>query len=215
MMSYADSGPTLFVALALGVIVCPPRNCTVAQTASPADRGIKLDDVTPEAAICTFYNALARGDARSASRLLVTPAEMAEWTEIQANMSVSFQRLGAAAVSQFGDDGKLLQVSVPAETVLRKLDTIKPIQDGDTAEWRINPKVPMKMKRVHGHWKLDLYSSFRTPAHLRQINAVHRRVAAYVGRIATDIADGKFESVADVREEFKRQREAMNKDFAK
>jgi hypothetical protein len=40
-------------------------------------------------------------------------------------------------------------------------------------------------------------------------------VAAYVGKIAADLADGKFQSVAEVRQELKAQREAMNRELAK
>lgn len=175
----------------------------------------KVDDSTPEAAIGAFYSALANGDSRAASELLVAPREMAEWTEIQARMTVSFNRLGKAAVARFGEDGNSLVAPVPAAVAFRQLDSVKPVVRGDSAEWPVNPKAPLKLKRIDGHWKLDVYSSFPSPAHLKQLNEVHRRVATYVGRIASDLDAGKFKSVAEVREELKKQREAMSRELAK
>jgi hypothetical protein len=135
-----------------------------------AKETVKIEDDTPEAAIRTFYRALAKGDARIAGQMLVRPKEMAEWVEIQAKQSVAFQRLGTAAVARFGEEGKALVIPVPAEVAVQKLETVKPVVKGDGAEWPVNPQAPMKMKRVEGRWRLDLYSSFQTPEHLRQLN---------------------------------------------
>ena len=122
--------------------------------------------------------------------------------------------MGTAAVARFGEEGIALQTAVPAEVALRNLETVKPTLDGDIAEWPVNPKAPLKMRRIDGHWKLDVFASFPSPAHVNQANDVHGRIAAYVGKIAADLDEGKFKSVADVQEELKRQREAMNRDLA-
>ena len=193
---------------------CLTVSRAIAQAESPEDGNLKVDDSTPEAAIRAFYLALASGNSRSARQLLAAPDEMAEWTEIQARTSIAFKHLGRAAVARFGEEGKSLQVPVPAEIALRKLETVKPALDGDTAEWPANPKAPLKMKRIDGHWKLDLYASFLSPAHLKRATDVHGRIAAYVGKIAADLDEGKFKSVSDVQEELKRHREAMNRDLA-
>jgi hypothetical protein len=203
----------LVLTLVLIATACLTLRHAIAQAESPEDENLKVDDSTPEAAIRAFYGALAKGDSRSARQLLAAPDEMAEWTEIQARTSIAFKHLGTAAVARFGKEGKSLQVPVPAEVALRKLETVKPAWEGDTAEWPANPKAPLKMKRIDGHWKLAVYASFPSPVHLKQVNDVHGRIAAYVGKIAADLGEGKFKSVADVREELKRQREAMNRDL--
>ena len=79
------------------------------------------------------------------------------------------------------------------------------------AVFRQMPAVPLKLKKIDGHWKLDLYSSFANPADLKKINRVHGGVANYIGDVATEIAAGKYESVDQVRQELKRRREALRK----
>lgn len=199
---------TSFLIVTVGPLICHAE----AQSKSLRHGSLKIDDSTPEAAIRSFYGALARKDSRSACQLLTTPDEMAEWSEVQAKTSASFKHLGTAAVARFGDEGRSLQLPIPAEAALRKLDTLKPTVNGNTAEWSMNPKSPMTLKRIDGHWKLDI--TFPSPAHLKQANDVHGRIAAFVDTIATDIDNGKLNSVADVREEIKRQREAMERDLA-
>ena len=193
----------------------PTVSRATAQAESPRNGKLAVDDSTPEAAIRTFFGALAKGDSRSALQLLTSPDKMAEWAEIQAKTSLAFKHLGMAAVARFGDEGKSLQLPVPAELSLQKLETVKPVLDGDTAKWPVNPKAPLKMKSVDGHWKLEIYESFPSPSDVKQANSVHGRIAAYVAKIAADLEEGKFKSLAEVREEFKRQREAMNRDLAK
>ncbi len=218
----------LVLPLLLSVLVCAEATCLLAQETSPplgqASPAIeragnepkpKFGDQTPEAAIRSFYTALATGGAPTARSLLVSPTKMHEWVEVQVRMSNSFRRLGEAAVKQFGEEGKVLQFPVPAELALVKLVTIKPTQEGDQAEWRTNPKLPTKLVRRNGHWKLDLYASFLKPQHMTQQNVIFGRIAQYVEQIAQDIEKGRFETIAAVREEFKRQRAKMNEDLAK
>ncbi len=218
----------LVIPLLLGVLLWPKATCLLAQETSPplgqtrpaiepaSDKPKpKFGDQSPEAAIRSFYTALATGDAPTARSLLVSPTKMHEWVEVQIRMSNSFRRFGTAAVERFGDEGKALQFPVPAELALLKLATVKPTEEGDKAEWATNPKVPSKLIRKDGHWKLDLHSSFLKPEHMEQQNVVLGRIALYVNRIAQGIEKGKFESIAAVREEFKRQRAKMNADLAR
>jgi hypothetical protein len=175
----------------------------------------RFGDETPEAAIRSFYTALASCDTVTACWLLVSPAKMKKWVEVQARMSSSFRHLGSAAGERFGEEGKSLQLPPPAELALLKLATVKPTEKGDKAEWATNPKVPTNLVRKDGHWKLDLHSSFLKPEHIDQQNVVLGRIAMYVNQIAQGIEKGEFESVDAVREEFKRQRAKMNEDLAK
>ena len=48
----------------------------------------------------------------------------------------------------------------------------------------------------------------------QQIN-IFGRIAKYVGKISADIEAGKFASIAEVREEFKRQRAILNEGASK
>jgi hypothetical protein len=209
-MRHAHASALLALTSALLAMMSLTLSSAIAQDNPPENGNLEIDDSTPEAAIRSFYGAIAKGDSKSALQLLTMPDELEEWAEIQARTSLVFRQLGEAAVKRFGDEGKSLQGPVPAEATVRKLDSIAPILKGDTAEWPLNPKAPLRMKRIDGHWRLDIYASFPSPAHIKQYNDVSGGTADYVGRIATDITEGKFESVAEVREEFKRQREALN-----
>ncbi len=214
--------------LSLGVLLAPEVVHAFAEGDTPAPAStkaanegaadtvkLKFGDQTPEAAIRSFYTALATSDARTARHLLVSPRKMDEWVKVQARMSSSFRRLSAAAVEHLGDDGKALHVAVPAEFVLQKLATIKPTQTGGQAVWPIHPKFPTKLVRIDGHWKIDLHSSFRKPEDMIQQNTIFGRIAEYVGQIATDTEKGKLQTVAAVRAELKAQRAKMNEDLAK
>ena len=113
----------LSVSLNVSLCVSAPSESTQTDTGRiepEKAQETKFDDTTPEVAIRSFYTALAKGDAKSARKLLVSPEKMIEWTEIQAKLSVEFKRFGSAAVEEFGDDGKVLQVPVPAETARQK-----------------------------------------------------------------------------------------------
>lgn len=192
------------------------ENSKLANNTSASKEALaELQDNTPEAAIRSFYTALANGDATTASQLLESSDKMAKWVEVQIDQTNAFRQLGMAAISRFGEDGKVLQVPVPAESALKKLESIKPIQNGDTAEWRTNPNVPSKLVRKNGHWKLDLYSSFQKPEHLAQQVDVFGRIAKYVKEIAADIETGRLASIPEVREEFKKQRAKLNAEAAK
>lgn len=140
---------------------------------------------------------------------------MRDWVKVQIEISNSFQHLGKASIACFGDTGKTLQLPAPAETVIGQLDKIKPVAKGNTAEWRTNPKLPTKLVLVDGHWKLDLYSSFGKPDDLVQISKTDGRIAKYIERIARDIDEDKFKSVADVRNELKAERAKMNQEATK
>jgi hypothetical protein len=184
-----------------------------AQESTPAKETVKPDDTTPDGAIRVFFQAIADGDAKLAQSYLLDPTPMKEWTEVQSSMSLAFKRLATAA-ARFSDEGKSLQTPVPALLAIQKLETVKVEQEGDSAQWPSNPQVPMKLQRVEGHWKLDLFSSFQKPEHLEMMNRVQGRIAKYVDRIAADIESGKLDSVDSVRAEMRKERDALNRDEA-
>ncbi|MEX0715923.1 MAG: hypothetical protein WD066_05020 [Planctomycetaceae bacterium] len=188
----------------------------MAQSDAPEENVVEADDSTPKGAIRAFYTALAKGDDRAASRFLVSADELAEWTRIQAQTSIAFRKLGTASVKRFGEEGKRLQMQAmaPAELILQKLDTWKLEENGDEAVWHVNPNAPLKMKKIDGRWKLDVLASFQSPEHLELLNDVMARVNALVGKVADDLEQGRFDSVAEVRVELKRQREAMERELA-
>ena len=175
-------------------------------------RQVEFDDETdseegtPVAAIRAFYTALAEGRGDAARRFLVSPDDMGEWVEIQIKVTSAFKRLGTEAVAQFGEEGKSLQVPAPATLVLKKLDEIKPIVDGDSARWPINPRFPLKMKKIDGRWKFDLVSSFGNAEAVKFVNRTQAQTADLIDQVATDISDGKFQSVDDVRAAVKQRR---------
>jgi hypothetical protein len=165
----------------------------------------QVSDDTPEAAIRSFYTALGGGDADAASRIVESPKNAREWIEVQVSVSNAFRHLGKAAVARFGEEGKLLQVN-PQASVLKILVDNKPLQDGDSAEWRVNPKAPMKLTRTNGHWKLDVLASFVSPEKVAEYNAAFRDVAELLEQYAADIENGKYQSVAEVRAEMNKKK---------
>lgn len=175
----------------------------------------EFGDDSPENALRSFYSALKNGDAVTAKSLLTAPEKLTEWVDIQIKVSNAFRQFGDAAVAHFGDEGKVFLGGIPSDSLLKKLDTLKPTQDGDSARWAINPQVPMKLVREDGHWKLDLFASPNDDDQVKQQNRTFSRIADYVGQIATDVKDGKFATIAAVRAELKKQREAMNRDLGR
>lgn len=213
-MINSSQRPCWLISVAL-VCLCTIQIVAVsAQETAPAKTPAKPDDSTPEGAIRAFFEAIAAGDATLAQSYLLNPDPVKEWTEVQSSLSLAFKRMATAAV-KFGDEGKSLQTPVPARLAIQKLETVKVEQDGDSAKWPSNPQVPMKLQRVEGHWKLDLHSSFQKPEHLEMMNRVQGRIAKFVDRIAADMESGKLDTVESVRNEMRKERDALTRDESK
>jgi hypothetical protein len=170
----------------------------------------EVRDRTPKEAIESFFSAIADGNADAACSLLVSPGKMREYCRIQSQLSVAFRDLADAGEEAFGEDGRVFRAGIPAELAVKRLAEVQPVTDGDHAVWPANPKAPMKLKRIDGHWKLDLYSSFNKPEQLTMANLVFEHIGTYVTEIATGIREGAFESVAEVQAELRQQRQLMN-----
>lgn len=166
----------------------------------------KYGDDTPESTIRSFYVALAMADQETVNFLLATPKELHEWVDAQLDITYAFHRFSEAAKSQFGDEGKSLILPSPSLIALNQLKDIKPKEDGDQAEWRTNPRLPMKLFRKDGHWKIDLLGSFEKAEHLQDLSREFARIAAYIDAIAEEIENGDIDTVEKVRSEMKRRR---------
>ncbi len=203
----------------VALISCAPFfvfSPSVAQDTLPATpTSKKLADNTPEESISSFFAALAAGDSSTAQRLLVSPEEMADYCATQAKLSLALIRLGRAGVTRFGEKGKALQQPVPASLAVSRLKDVKPVIDGDTAEWKSNPNAPLKLRLLEGGWRIDLRSSFKKKDHLDMTNRVFGRIVAYIDDIAERLEQGHFDTISDVQAELKKQRAAMNKELHK
>ena len=171
-------------------------------------------DSTPEAALRTFYEALAKGDANLARRVVVPHDLASEFIDTQVELTEGFLHLGKAGVAQFGEEGKALQPPLPAAAILARIKEVEIVEEGDMATWPYNPERPLKLRKVQNHWKLELHSSFGKPEQMQRFNKLMSRVASYVDEVADGIDAGRFQSVDEVRQEMRRQRNLMNRDYA-
>lgn len=181
---------------------------SVARTKSNSSPNPKYGDDTPESTIRSFYTALAMADRETVDFLLVTPKELREWVDAQLKITYAFQRFSVAAKSQFGDDGKSLFLPSPGLIALNQLKEVKPQEEGDKAQWATNPRLPTKLIRIDGHWKMDLLRSFEKPEHIQLLNREFARTAAYIDAIAQEMESGRYKSLEEVRAEMKRRKES-------
>ncbi|MCA9247776.1 MAG: hypothetical protein KDA42_11685 [Planctomycetales bacterium] len=172
-------------------------------------RETKSGDATPEEAIRSFFTAIADADPEAACSLLVAPEKMREYCRIQSNLSTSFRSLAEAGEAAFGEEGRVFRAGIPAHGAMQRLAEVEAVVDGDTAVWPSNPRAPMKLQRINGGWRLDLYSSFQKPQQLKMTNLIFERIANYVGEVAQGIRAGDHQSVAAVQAELRRQRQLM------
>jgi hypothetical protein len=183
----------------------PELSQAPSSTASPKP---KYGDATAETAIRSFYTALAMADRDTVEYLLVTPNELQDWIDAQLEITYAFHRFSEAAKATFGDEGKSLYMPSPFLISLNQLKDNKPKETGDRAEWKTHPRLPTKLLRTDGHWKLDLLRSFEKPDHVLVVAKEMQKTAALVDALAEEMEKGKFESVQQVRAELKRRREA-------
>ena len=171
------------------------------------------EDGTPAAAIESFFGALLKGDAEKATTFLMSPKKMTEYCRTQVELYKAFRHLGDAAEKHFGEDGKALRLPIPASLVSARLKEVQPEENGETAVWKSNPKVPMTLHRIDGHWKLDMYSSYKKPIQVKLTNQLFQRITEYTNTIANEISKGRFDTVQEVQQELKRQRTLMNEEM--
>ncbi len=167
-------------------------------------------DETPEGAIRSFYTAIAMADRDTVEYLLAKPKQLQDWIDAQLDITYAFHRFSEAAKSHFGDEGKALYMPAPALVALKQLNENKPKEMGDKAEWTTNPRLPTKLIRKDGHWKMDIVSSFEKPEHLQLISKELAKTAAYIDAIAEEMENGHFDTIEKVRAELKRRRDAQN-----
>ena len=168
---------------------------------------LKYGDDTPESAIRSFYTAIAMADRATIEHILATPKELEEWIDSLLDITYAFHRFSEAAKTQFGEQGKSLYMPSPALLSLKQLKEIKPKESGDEAEWRTNPRLPTKLFRKDGHWKIDISKSFEKPDHIKQIAEEFRKSAECVDAIAEEMENGRYDTIEKVRAELKRRRE--------
>jgi hypothetical protein len=183
-----------------------PQDAT-AEPATKAGPNPRYGDATVESTIRSFYVAIAMADRDTVEYLLDTPNELQEWIDAQFDITYAFHRFSEAAKSHFGEKGKSLVLPSPALVALTKLKEIKPKEDGDKAEWATNPRIPSKLIRRDGHWKMDILRSFEKPEHMQLLNREMSKTAAYIDAIAEDMENGRFETIEAVRAELKRRKE--------
>lgn len=178
-----------------------------ANSAAKASPSPKYGDATPEAMIRSFYVAIAMADRDTVEYLLVTPNKLQAWIDAQLDITYAFHRFSEAAKSHFGENGTTLVLPSPALVALNKLKEIKPKEDGDKAEWATNPRIPSKLIRQDGHWKMDIFGSFEKPEHMQLLSRELSKTAAYIDAIAEEMESGRYDTVEAVRAELKRRRD--------
>ena len=205
---------------AVVLVVQPWIGLLNAQTASSKESGQqatsspspnpKYGDDTPDSTIRSFYTALAMADRETVEYLLATPKGLDGWIDAQLDITYAFHRFSEAAKSHFGDEGKSLYLPSPALLAIKQLKEIKPKESGDKAEWTTNPRLPTKLFRKDGHWKMDILKSFEKPEHIKELSRDLQQTASYIDDIAEKMENGRFDTMEQVRAEMKRRRENKN-----
>lgn len=211
---------TSLYALIVAAVLQPLTGTLVAQTSSaptsepqsnpPSAPNPKYGDDTPESAIRSFYTAIAMADRDTVEFILTTPKELENWIDTQLDITYAFHRFSEAAKSHFGEEGKALYMPSPALFALKQLKEIKPKETDDKAEWTTNPRLPTKLIRKDGHWKIDLAGSFEKPEHIQLISQEHKKTADLIDAIAEEIEGGQYDTIPKVRAEIKRRRETAD-----
>jgi hypothetical protein len=185
------------------------ENATQLETSS-ASPNPKYGDGTPEFAIQSFYTALAMADRDTVEYILANSKELTDWIDAQLDITYAFHRFSEAAKAQFGDEGRSLYLPSPALLALKQLKEIKPVESGNTAEWATNPRLPTKLFRKDGHWKIDILHSLEKPEHLQELTQEFIKTASYIDAIAEEMENRRYATVQDVRDEMKKRRANSN-----
>lgn len=155
---------------------------------------------TPKAAVQSYADAIARGDAEAA-KATVTGGD-AQLIDTLASIMISHMRLEDAAVAKFGEEGKSLvtQNRSSAEDVNKWVSDAEVKQEGDRAT--VAPKdhsnPGLDLKKVGSEWKIDLSA---TPGikELPKMLPMLQKMNAAGDELASEISAGKYKTLAEAK----------------
>jgi uncharacterized coiled-coil DUF342 family protein len=146
----------------------------------------------PKAVIVQFADALSKGDADTAKGLLITDEQAAVVDEILPAIA-AYQTLVDAVKSKFDDAGDQALVGSPnIVAFLRDGDVV--IEGEYATVSHSGLPTPLRMALTGGAWKIDLSSLDATTVETLNM------MTPILNQLATDIADGNYATVDDVRQ---------------
>ena len=172
------------------------------------------DYSTPRSAVKSFYVALVTGSTDSAKAAITEPTQGDLVDEIKLLVE-AVRSAQKEAVARFGDSGKDVSGDLPT---LADVDEASETIEGDCAVLTVErSKRSVKLKKVNGSWKVDVFSLLGIDA--KNAEAVKRGLAsgAQVARqIAQKIKEGQYASAQAANEALGTQvRMAVAKEVAK
>lgn len=191
-------------------IVCVQGTVASAQALEPKD------------VVVAFYSSLADEDSKRASQLVLKPKKMTEWIKSQTDLSATFKNWNKAVAAKLGEDGAAIILPNPIQQVADRSQQVDARVKGSEAEFPINNRSPLKLRRVAGKWKLDIFSAYEKPETLRLLGVDSGDVALklvtikaqeqakMLGAVIAEINAGRLTTTDQVRQQLKTERDSMN-----
>ncbi len=156
---------------------------------------------TPKQAVISFGEALSSGNAEDAKAAVVPDQLALDLVTAMADIAKGTEKLRVSAVKKFGEEGNQLageQMDMKAD--MEKLKEAEEKIDGDTATvtMKDQPESAITLKKIEGKWKLDAGAMLGDDA--RQMLPVFKAMGRVFPDVATEIDDGKHETIASARQ---------------
>jgi hypothetical protein len=160
------------------------------------------DDI--KAAGKAFSEAMRNGDVATAKKHVLTNEKSAKFMEVVGDVTKAKKKLTDASVAKFGEDGKSIVNQNPGMVGNTPNDHAFDDADievtGDTAV--ATPKTgrskPVNFRKAGGEWKLD-FTSVASETQIERGLPIMQKMATAMNDTATEISDGKYESVESAK----------------
>jgi hypothetical protein len=164
---------------------------------------------SPRAAARAYFEAVVRGDADAALRLVVEPSE-SDRLAVRATAASERALLGLEdlTLSRFGDRGGL-GVATRHRRLLAALDRAPLEVKGDRAVLRPDGERPIHLRRVAGGWKVDGPAGRLTDDERQALQELVRTTEEAAQDLADRIRASAVKSAEEAREALRR---ALGKD---
>lgn len=193
-----------------------------AQSPSPTQPDKSDDPIDPRAAVTEFYAALINEDVERASQFVLQPEKMKDWIQCQTDLSASFKRWNKVVADKLGDQATSVMMPNPIQLVADRSHDVDVRVKGDVAEFPVNNKNPLTLRRVDNVWKLDIFSGYERPESLKLLRVANgedalllvtlrsREDANMINSIADDIDAGRLTTPEEIRQRVRFERGAIN-----
>ncbi len=180
----------------------------VDSSTSSVEQTSAIELLAPESVLEKFYLSLANSEKEAALACTTGDPLTEEFIDSQIRLNAAFALFGKNALEKFPEEGQSMQMPSPALLAAKKVSQVPVIVAGTNATWPSNPSSPLRLELTEGQWKINLANSFPSPDLVQQSNKTFDGISSYITDIANEMAAGKYETVAMVRQELKRRGQA-------